>query len=158
LRLSETVLESDPPSRHDLETLQRTVRKQARAAIERVRELKPQVVYGSSGSIHALAQVAHWEEKGGPIEHINGHVLSLASLKRLRGRLAAMSEPERHALRGLDAKRAEIILPGAMVLLHVLEKDGAEGIVLSDFGVREGLVTDYLEYHAAELSALDEVE
>ena len=158
LRLRETVLTSDPPSRRDLEALKRTVRKQARAAIERVRELKPVAVYGSSGSIHALAQAAHWEEEGGPIEHVNGHVLSLASLERLTRRLARMSEAERHALKGLDAKRAEIILPGAVVLQHVLEKVGADGIVISDFGVREGLVSDYLEFHAAELSALDEVE
>ena len=158
LRLTETLLESDPPSRRDLTRLRRVVRKQAKAAIAKVRELKPVRAYGSSGSIHALAQAAHWEEKAAPIEHINGHVLSLESLRRLTRRLARMSESERHALRGLDAKRAEIIVPGAVVLLHVLEEIGADGIVISDFGVREGLVSDYLEYHAAEISALDHVE
>ena len=158
LRLRETLLESDPPSRRDLERLQRTVRKLAKPAIEQVRELRPVAVYGSSGSIHALAQASHWLEKGGPIEHINGHVLSLQSLKRLTRRLARMSEEERHALKGLDAKRAEIIVPGAVVLQHVLDKVGAGGIVISDFGVREGLVSDYLEFHAAELSALDQVD
>jgi exopolyphosphatase/guanosine-5'-triphosphate,3'-diphosphate pyrophosphatase len=158
LRLRETVLTTDPPSRRDLEALQRTVRKLAKPAIERVKELRPVAAYGSSGSIHALAQASHWLEKGSAIEHINGHVLSLDSLKRLTRRLARMSEVERHALKGLDAKRAEIILPGAVVLQHVLEKTGVDGIVISDFGVREGLVIDYLEYHAAELSALDQVE
>ncbi len=158
LRLRETILDSDPPSRRQLETLRRTIRKQAKHAIERVREQRPVTVYGSSGSIHALAQACHWVEEGGPIEHINGHLLALASLRRMTRRLARMSEAERHALKGLDAKRAEIILPGALVLEHVLDKLGAEGIVISDFGVREGLVSDYLEYHAAELSALDQVE
>jgi exopolyphosphatase/guanosine-5'-triphosphate,3'-diphosphate pyrophosphatase len=158
LRLRETLLTSDPPSRHELEALQRKIRKLAKPAIEQVRELRPVAVYGSSGSIHALAQASHWLEKNAPIEHINGHVLSLDSLKRLTRRLSRMSEQERHALKGLDAQRAEIIVPGAMVLQHVLDKVGATGIVISDFGVREGLVSDYLEYHAAELSALDQVE
>lgn len=158
LRLRESVLTTDPPSRHDLEALQRIVRKQAKAAIERVRELRPVAVYGSSGSIHALAQACHWEERGGPIEHINGHVLALSSLQRLTRRLARMSESERQALKGLDAKRAEIILPGAVVLQHVLDKLGVDSIVISDYGVREGLVSDYLEYHASELSALDQVD
>ena len=158
LRLRETVLTTDPPSRRDLQKLQRTVRKLSKPAIEKVKELRPVAVYGSSGSIHALAQACHWLEKGTAIEHINGHVLELGSLKRLTRRMSRMSEAERHALKGLDAKRAEIILPGAMVLLHVLEKVGASGITISDFGVREGLVSDYLEYHAAELSALDQVE
>jgi exopolyphosphatase / guanosine-5'-triphosphate,3'-diphosphate pyrophosphatase len=158
LRLRETLVTSDPPSSHDLEQLQRTVRKQTKAVLERVRELRPVSVYGSSGSIHALAQACHWEEEGEAIEHINGHVLPLASLRRLTRRLSRMSEAERHALKGLDAKRAEIILPGAVVLQHVLEKVGADHIVISDYGVREGLVSDYLEYHAAEVSSLDRIE
>jgi exopolyphosphatase/guanosine-5'-triphosphate,3'-diphosphate pyrophosphatase len=158
LRLREVTLTSDPPSRRELQALRRTVRKQCKAALERVSKHRPDRVYGSSGSIHALAQAAHWEEEGGPIEHINGHVFSLESLARLTRRLTRMSEAERLALRGLDAKRAEIIVPGAVVLQHVLEEVGADGIVISDFGVREGLVSDYLEYHAAEITALDEVQ
>jgi exopolyphosphatase/guanosine-5'-triphosphate,3'-diphosphate pyrophosphatase len=158
LRLTERILANDPPSRRELQALRREVRKRAKSALERVSALGPTTVYGSSGSIQALAQAAHWEEEGAAIEHLNGHMLSLESLQRLTRRLTRMSEAERHALRGLDAKRAEIIVPGAVVLQHVLEETGAGGIVISDFGVREGLVSDYLEFHAAEITALDEVE
>jgi exopolyphosphatase/guanosine-5'-triphosphate,3'-diphosphate pyrophosphatase len=157
LRLRETMLEDDPPSRRDLSRLARAIRKRAKPALERIKELEPVRAYGSSGSIHALAQAAHWEEKGSAIEHINGHEFTLDSLKKLTRRLARMSEAERHALRGLDAKRAEIIVPGALVLQHVLEATGQDRIVISDYGVREGLVADYLEYHAAEISALDQI-
>jgi exopolyphosphatase/guanosine-5'-triphosphate,3'-diphosphate pyrophosphatase len=157
LRLLETAKLSDPPTRRDLARLRRLVRKHSRAAIEKVLEFRPGRVYGSSGSIHALARAVHWEEEGEEIEHINGHVLQLDSLRRLSRRLARMTEQERQALRGLDAKRAEIIVPGAMVLEHVLEEVGADEIVVSDFGVREGLVSDYIEYHAEEISALDDV-
>jgi exopolyphosphatase/guanosine-5'-triphosphate,3'-diphosphate pyrophosphatase len=157
LRLTELVLAADPPTRREIQELHRLVRREAREAIERAREHHPGRVYGSSGSIHALAQVSHWQEHGMGIEHMNGHVLALPSLQRLTRQLARMTERERQALRGLDASRAEIILPGALVLEHVLEEVGAEAITISDFGVREGLVTDYLESHAAEISALDAV-
>jgi exopolyphosphatase/guanosine-5'-triphosphate,3'-diphosphate pyrophosphatase len=33
-----------------------------------------------------------------------------------------------------------------------------DGITLSDFGVREGLVTDYISFHAEEISALEPIE
>jgi exopolyphosphatase/guanosine-5'-triphosphate,3'-diphosphate pyrophosphatase len=157
LRLREVVPTSDPPTRRDLARLRRLARKLSRSALEEVNEFRPRRVYGSSGSIHALARVAHWEERGEEIEHINGHVLRLDSLRRLTRRLARMTERERQSLRGLDAKRAEIILQGAVVLEHVLEAVGGEEIVVSDFGVREGLVSDYLEDHAKEISALDDV-
>jgi exopolyphosphatase/guanosine-5'-triphosphate,3'-diphosphate pyrophosphatase len=158
LRLTETMLPSDPPTRQEVQRLKRHVRREAKGPIERVNALRPRRVYGSSGSIHALAQAAHWEEHGEAIEHLNGHVLSRASLEQLTRRLTRMSERERHALHGLDAKRAEIIVPGAIVLAHVLDAVDADGIILSDFGVREGLVSDYIEYHAAEISTLEAVQ
>ena len=158
LRLRETILESDPPTNRELRELRRTVRKRARAALEKVLEREPVSFYGSSGSIHALAQAVSWEETGAGIEHINGHLLPLEGLQRLTRKLARMTESERAALRGLDPKRAEIILPGAVVLQHVLEEVEAEGITISDFGVREGLVIDYLDRHAEEITALDKVE
>lgn len=158
LRLSETRPTEDPPSRRDLQGLRRAIRREGRPALEAVAAHAPVRVYGSSGAIHALAQAASWSERGVPLEQINGHALSVAALGRLVRRLQRMSLAEREKLQGLDAKRAEIILPGALVLAHVLETVGADGITLSDYGLREGLVTDYLRVHAREVSSLQQVE
>jgi exopolyphosphatase/guanosine-5'-triphosphate,3'-diphosphate pyrophosphatase len=158
LRLTEMLLDSDPPARRDLQRLRRQIRKHARDALAGVLALKPGRVYGSSGSIHALAQIAHVQETGTTIGHINGHFLATDALARVTRRLQRMTLAERERLEGLDAKRAEIIVPGAMVLLHVLEEAGADGITMSDFGVREGLVTDYILSHAREVSSLQKVD
>ncbi len=157
LRLTEQVLKSDPPTHGELGRLRRHVRKQAREPLERIAELEPTRVYGSSGSIHALAQMAHWEEQGEAIRQMNGYVLSLDSLRALSRRLSRMTVAERERTPGIDAQRAEIIVPGALVLQHVLESVGADGITISDFGVREGLVIDYIAFHAEEIGALDQI-
>src|SRR5262245_32278268 len=158
LRLTQLLLQSDPPARGELQKLRRTIRKQMREPLKKALDLLPQRVYGSSGSIHALASVAHWMERGEAIEHLNGHVLTLPSLKKLTRELCRMSTAERERLPGIDAKRAEIIVAGALVLIHVLEEADADGITLSDYGVREGLVTDYIAFHAEEISALEPIE
>ena len=158
LRLTETVLEHDPPTRGDLDRLRRDIRKQSRAALERVAEADPVRAYGSSGSIHALAQMAHTLEHGSPIAHMNGHVLRRDALARISRRIARLSLAERERLPGLDQRRAEIIVPAALTLLHVLETLGLDGITVSDFGVREGLVTDYIEHHADEVTRLAPIE
>ena len=158
LRLTETMLDSDPPSADDLQRLERHIRRTAADALEAVKGFAPARVYGSSGSIHALAELAHREETGAPIAQINGHVLTIEALERVRRRLQKLSLAEREKLQGLDAQRAGIIVPGALVLAHVLEAMDAEAIVLSDFGVREGLVTDYLARHLGEIQALGAVE
>jgi exopolyphosphatase/guanosine-5'-triphosphate,3'-diphosphate pyrophosphatase len=158
LRLTECVLRSDPPSRRDLQRLRRHIRRRSAEALHAVAALKPRRVYGSSGSIHALAQLAHIEEHGRPLDHLNGHVLTAQALRRLTRRLQRMSPAAREKLAGLDNKRAEIIVAGAMVLDHVLDELEADAITISDFGVREGLVTDYLATHAPEIKALGDVE
>ncbi|NOT35354.1 MAG: Ppx/GppA family phosphatase [Candidatus Eisenbacteria bacterium] len=158
LRLSERFLDSDPPSRGDVQRLRRHIREAARDSIKRVGALEPSRAYGSSGSIHALAQIAHWLEHGAAIEHMNGHVLTLEALSELTRRLSRMTLAQRERLPGIDARRAEIIVPGALVLLHVLEATGMNGITVSDFGVREGLVTDYIEKHRDEISRLAPIE
>ncbi len=158
LRLTERLIESDPPTRRELQRLARAVKKGLRDPLEAVAEHEPAAAYGSSGSIHALAHVAHWMEHGQPIRQINGHVLSLDALQQLTRRMRKMSIAERERLPGIDAKRAEIIVPGAEVLCAVLSRLGLEEITVSDFGVREGLVNDWLSSHAQEVSRLDQVE
>lgn len=158
LRLTELFLPSDPPTRGQVQKLRREIRRQTRGVLERVAEFGPRVAYGSSGSIHALAQLAHQEESGEAITQINGHFLSTEAVTRLARRLSRMSIAQREKLPGLDARRAEIILPGAMVLEHVLKEAGLDGITISDFGVREGLVTDYIANHAAEVKELGPIE
>ena len=158
LRLRECMLRSDPPSRDDLQRMRREIRKQSKSALEALAALAPARAYGSSGSIHALAQLAYFAEHGEPLEQLNGHSLSRAALERLTRRLQKMSLAEREKLTGIDQQRADIVIPGAMVLLHVLDELDRDEITISDFGVREGLVTDYLVSHAREISALTDVE
>jgi len=158
LRLTELFLVSDPPTRGQVQKLRRHIRRQTRAVLARVGEFSPHAAYGSSGSIHALAQLAHWEETGQAISQINGYFLPTDAVTRIARRLARMSVAQREKLPGIDARRAEIILPGAMVLEHVLKEAGLEGITISDFGVREGLVTDYIANHAAEVKELGPIE
>ena len=153
LRLTETMLPHDPPTPAELETLRRHVRRHLKSALESLEDV-PQV-FGSSGSIHALAQLAYMQEHGRPLPQLNGHILSLASLASLTRRLERMPRAQRERLPGIDAMRAEILVPGAIVLEQVLRLTGARGITLSDYGVREGLVTDWLRRHAAELTTIE---
>jgi exopolyphosphatase/guanosine-5'-triphosphate,3'-diphosphate pyrophosphatase len=158
LRLTEHLQASDPPSRRDLLQLRRHIRRGAAETLKAVAALKPARVYGSSGSIHALAELSHQMETGKPLAQLNGHVLKRAALERLSRRLQRMTLAEREKLPGLDSRRAEIIIAGGMVLAHILEFLEADGITISDFGVREGLIIDYLSSHGREVRALDGVQ
>jgi exopolyphosphatase / guanosine-5'-triphosphate,3'-diphosphate pyrophosphatase len=155
LRMTETEIEHDPPTENELEHLRRVIRKLLRRALAELGEPEIEAIYGSSGSIHALAELAHVERHGRELPQLNGHVFGLDALADLTRRLESMSQQERAALPGIDEARAEILLPGALVLEQVLRLTGAKSIRLSDYGVREGLVVDWLRRHARELSTLE---
>jgi exopolyphosphatase/guanosine-5'-triphosphate,3'-diphosphate pyrophosphatase len=155
LRLTETMLERDPPSERDVERLRRHARKLLRRAFEGFEGPAPEAVYGSSGSIHALAGLVHQEEHGRPLPQVNGHVLSLEGLSEVTRELERMPRAQRERLPGIDSARAEILVPGAIVLEQVLRLTKADSITLSDHGVREGLVMDWIRRHDQELSTLE---
>src|SRR5262249_5714353 len=83
LRHAETAVAHGPPSEDELTGLRGHVRKHLRAAFEQLGEPDIEKVYGSSGSIHALAGVAHWEAKGRALPQVNGHELALSDLASL---------------------------------------------------------------------------
>jgi exopolyphosphatase/guanosine-5'-triphosphate,3'-diphosphate pyrophosphatase len=155
LRLEETVIEHDPPTDDELEQLRRLTRKQLRRALAELGDPTIDAVFGSSGSIHALAELAYLEQHGRQLPQLNRHAFGLDALADLTRRLERMSQAERAALPGIDEARAEILVPGALVLEQVLRLTGAKSIRLSDYGVREGLVVDWLRRHARELSTIE---
>lgn len=157
LRLTELLLRKDPPGKRDLQKLRRHIKKQAQPALEAVMREKPQAAFGSSGSIHALAQAIYWAETQQNLSQINGHFLPVASLEQFTQYLQGTTTSERASFPGIDARRAEIIVPAAMTLLHVLKTVGVDGMTVSDFGVREGLVTDFIETHGSEVTQLEKI-
>jgi exopolyphosphatase/guanosine-5'-triphosphate,3'-diphosphate pyrophosphatase len=56
----------------------------------------------------------------------------------------AGSVAERRRLPGLDEKRADIILAGALIFEQVVETFGIESILMSGFALREGVLLDTL--------------
>jgi exopolyphosphatase/guanosine-5'-triphosphate,3'-diphosphate pyrophosphatase len=63
-------------------------------------------------------------------------------MRQLYTRLAASSLNERRKITGIGPRRAEIIVPGAAVLLRVLEDFRLPSVYYSAAGVRDGIIAD----------------
>jgi exopolyphosphatase/guanosine-5'-triphosphate,3'-diphosphate pyrophosphatase len=73
------------------------------------------------------------------------------ALDQLDDELAQMSAAKRRALPGLDPARADLIV-GAIAFFRALaEHTGAESLVVSERGLREGVLQDYLDLNGPEL-------
>jgi exopolyphosphatase/guanosine-5'-triphosphate,3'-diphosphate pyrophosphatase len=103
-------------------------------------------VVGTSGTILALGELALGMEHGGRPESLHHVTIAAKDLHAVRRHLAASDLRARQEMSGM-ARRADIVVAGAVVvstLLHLLE---AEELILCDWALREGLLVDYLRGH-----------
>lgn len=134
------------------------------AAYEReVHRLGFEVAVGSSGTIGAVCSMAsaRHQEDGGDRrpQTLNNFVLMREDVDVVvRQLIDAGSPEERAALPGLDPKRADIILAGALILEQVMEALGADQMVFSDYALREGVLLDtWRRRHGGSLHHLSEL-
>jgi exopolyphosphatase/guanosine-5'-triphosphate,3'-diphosphate pyrophosphatase len=80
---------------------------------------------------------------------VHGATLTLAETDALVERLASLTVAARAALPGMEPKRADVILAGAVVIAEALRATGFDRVVVSDRGVRWGLLHDRLAARGA---------
>lgn len=75
-------------------------------------------------------------------EIIEGYRLSLKTIEKWVTTLAPMTLEERSKIKGLEPKRADIILAGATILAETVKALGAQELYVSTRGVRYGLAAE----------------
>ncbi|MDD2496840.1 MAG: Ppx/GppA phosphatase family protein [Desulfitobacteriaceae bacterium] len=73
-------------------------------------------------------------------ENVQGKILSLNNLEKMKRELDNMSPDERKKVAGLPPKRADIISPGLQILITVLRLLRADRVVISDAGILDGVI------------------
>ena len=71
---------------------------------------------------------------------VHGHRLTMLALDQQIGRLRASTQADRENMAGLDPKRADVVLAGACILQQIALAARAPEILVSDRGIRWGLV------------------
>jgi exopolyphosphatase/guanosine-5'-triphosphate,3'-diphosphate pyrophosphatase len=158
IRLAEEWSASDPPTTRELIALRTRVRRALEPVIARVRAMGFDFAAVSSGTALALAGMAQRDKDGkhdGDDDH-GGSTLGTESLAEIEQKLAGLSLNDRARLPGLDARRADTILPGAVVLRTALELCGAESARLCDAALREGIIADYIATHRPGMLLVEE--
>jgi len=103
---------------------------------------RPQLV-ATSGTAMALASLAAADDPRPPLK-LQGYRLSRERVDQLVSRLVAMTPEQRKALPGLNERRAEIIVPGALILQTAMAMLQVTDLVVCDRALREGLIVDWM--------------
>jgi exopolyphosphatase/guanosine-5'-triphosphate,3'-diphosphate pyrophosphatase len=142
VRLTERHVRADPVSPAELEAL-RAAARAALAPLSRMHLPPGGRLVGVAGTVTTLCAVAQ-ALPAYDATRVHGASLSLAETEALVGRLAALTVEARAALPGMEPKRADVILAGAMVVAEAMHATGFDRLTVSDRGVRWGLLYERL--------------
>jgi exopolyphosphatase / guanosine-5'-triphosphate,3'-diphosphate pyrophosphatase len=99
---------------------------------------------GVAGTVTSLAAMALELASYDPAR-VHGYELGLDALDGEIARLRTSTQAARERIVGLDPRRADVILAGAVLLRRIAHAAGVSTIRVSDRGIRWGLLHEQLE-------------
>ncbi len=157
IRLKDLFLHRDPPTESVLEELQQSIEREITAALPRLKVKEFHQIVGTSGMIGNLAEIIHLRRTGRPVQQLNLATIDLKEIEQTEELLKKTSLKERLGMPGLDPKRADLLLPVAMVLRTLLRQIGHETVTIGDKAIREGIIYDFIQRHQEGIRAEQEI-
>jgi exopolyphosphatase/guanosine-5'-triphosphate,3'-diphosphate pyrophosphatase len=142
--LTERFINHDPPTREDLGSLGRYIEEVLETCAGTIRPRPSCVFIGTAGTITTLAAIDQGLSVYDP-ERINRSVLTRDALDDMVHGLSALPVADRRTIRGLEQGREDIIVSGAIVTQAIMKRFRYTSMLVSDWGLREGIVLDLYE-------------
>ncbi|HWE57616.1 MAG TPA: Ppx/GppA phosphatase family protein [Acidimicrobiales bacterium] len=147
-RLTAEHVRSDPLSTGDIRRVTSTVAKAIQRVLPEIQRRKPRLAIGSSGTLETLIRLAATRRSGTAPATVNQLTVRAREIEALGAWLLEMTSAERASLPGVDARRADLLPTGALLLSTVLDITSVDDIVGCEWALREGMVLDAIGHHS----------
>jgi exopolyphosphatase/guanosine-5'-triphosphate,3'-diphosphate pyrophosphatase len=137
VRHTERHLATDPPTAAELAALAADVRSIFERAVPAAAREAPRAAIAVAGTATSLGAI-DLDIECHLANSIHGHVVSLATCRRILERLAALPESERRMVRGLHPDRAPTIVAGVVMVIEALEVFRLDATAVSDRDLLRG--------------------
>ena len=151
IRLTERFIKSDPLAPRDERKLVKHVEAGLGGYLDQVVAAGFDRLVGTSGTILSLGAVAlaqHGRPAGAALRNQR---VAAKQIHRARKELVDLDLQRRLRVPGLEPRRADIAVAGALLLDTIIRRLDAQEITLCDLSLREGLVLDYIERHRKQI-------
>ena len=153
IRLTERFVKSDPISSRDERKLVKYIESELEEHLEKITAAGFDRVVGTSGTILSLGAIAAGESERAAA--VRNRRVSAKQIHRVRKLLTSLNLEKRLEVPGLDPRRADLAVSGAILLDTILKRLNANEISLCDLSLREGLILDYIARHRKEIAQAD---
>lgn len=157
IRLTEQFVKSDPISERDERRMSGHILREIDRYCDQVTAAGFDRVIGTSGTILSIGAVAAAAAGHGVGRELRNLRVSAKQIRRIRKEVASLDIERRLAIPGLDPRRADLVVAGAILLDTILRRLGATELTLCDLALREGLVLDYIRSHRREIAHVDTI-
>jgi exopolyphosphatase/guanosine-5'-triphosphate,3'-diphosphate pyrophosphatase len=154
-RLCEQFLRDDPPGPKALGRLSAHLAAQLDPVLERHTARGIRRVVGTSGTLLNLIAVAGHLRGTPPDGHLNHFSVGAAEVSAVRRLVGRLDRAERLRIKGLDAKRVDLIIPGAYLADHILRSLGAAELTACTWALREGVLIDFIARHRRGIAEVE---
>jgi exopolyphosphatase/guanosine-5'-triphosphate,3'-diphosphate pyrophosphatase len=134
----------DPPAADEVDAVRDCIKQETSAVLPLLGDLRGTIFIGTAGTITTLAAMA----QGLPVyeaARIHQYRLTLETVRELEQALLARTKAQRRALPGLENGREDVIVAGVLILTTVMNRLERRECVVSDLGLREGVLIDLAE-------------
>jgi exopolyphosphatase/guanosine-5'-triphosphate,3'-diphosphate pyrophosphatase len=157
IRLTERFVRSDPLSPRDERRMTRHILEEVERHCEQIALAGFDRVIGTSGTILSLGAVATTIARGVAPTELRNLRVPAKQIRRVRKAVSRLNLEQRLSLPGLDPRRADLTVAGAVLLDTLLRRVGAEELTLCDLALREGLVLDYIRRNRRKIARVDAI-
>jgi exopolyphosphatase/guanosine-5'-triphosphate,3'-diphosphate pyrophosphatase len=144
VRLQQEFLRTDPPEKQEIARLRQFIDKELRRAERKLGQPRVRLVIATSGTAAALSEASAAIAKKNGRARSSARITPLGDVNRLTKKLAKMSNVQRSSIPGIGTKRSEIIIGGAIVYVHLMERLGLKGFRYSPLGLGNGMLEQML--------------
>jgi exopolyphosphatase/guanosine-5'-triphosphate,3'-diphosphate pyrophosphatase len=149
VRLTERIIQHDPPSKEEIAKLTETIDEQ----LEKLGwTFRPDALVGIAGTVTTIAAVA-LKMSDYDSSRVHGYVLAREEVSAIAKRFGELPLAERKKIPGLVEARADVIFAGSVILERVMQRFNVGHVIVSDQGVRWGLVWRELDRSSSQASS-----
>ncbi len=141
VRLLEREFHHDPPIAQDLQDAETFIDKEMDKVAQSFGALPNIPLVGTAGTITTLAAMAQALKQYDRTQ-VHNYELSLFTIKKLERDLISKTGQQRLSILGLEPGREFVIVAGTVILRRIMETFGLETCLVSDYGLREGILVD----------------
>jgi exopolyphosphatase/guanosine-5'-triphosphate,3'-diphosphate pyrophosphatase len=141
LRLQELFLRTDPARTSDLHRLDEYIEERIGSAVRRLGAMHIDRVVGTSATASAVVCAVNRIPRTRRDESDRRRAAT-AQIRKFYREVSTLDIASRQKIVGIGPRRAEIIIPGTAVLLHILEAVHQPALFYSAAGVRDGIIAD----------------